>query len=306
MIIITGAAGFIGSCFIQKLNEEGYFDLVLVDDFSDHEKNKNLTKKRFALQVDRDEFPSWLKANHLHVQFVFHLSAQTGSTKSDHSLLKRLNLSYTRGLWEICVEFGLPFIYASSAATNGLAEKEHDSHYKNDFDIWAQKEKESPYFWVGLKFFNAYGPNEYHKGIMASVVLNTYHQIMASGEVNLFQSDDPNYKDGQQIFESVYVKDVTDLLYFFMHHRKDSGIYTISSGNPRTFLDMANNTFDAIGKEPKINFIPMPEDIRDRHYYSTEAKMENLASIGYHKPFTPLEAGINDFVKNYLSTNNYL
>jgi len=321
MIIITGAAGFIGSCLIQKLNDEGYFDLVLVDDFSDLEQNKNFAGKRFSLQVDREEFPSWLRANHLHVQFLYHLGARTDTTEFDYDLLKRLNLNYTRELWKICVEYGLPFVYASSAATYGLGEYGYDDNFedlqklrplnpygesKNDFDIWAQQEVERPYYWAGLKFFNVYGPNEYHKGRMASVIFHTYQQVMNSGEMNLFQSHNPGYRDGEQMRDFVYVKDVVEVLYFLMHHRRDSGIYNLGSGKARTFLDLARNTFIALGKEPKINFIPTPEDIRDKYQYFTEATMEKLTSIGYHKSFTSLEDGISDYVKNYLSKRAYL
>ncbi len=320
MIIITGAAGFIGSCLVEKLNSEGYFDLVLVDDFSDDQQNKNFEGKRFSKQVERGEFFEWLKENHLHVQFVFHLGARTDTTEFDYELLNRLNLEYTKEVWNTCNEFGLPLVYASSAATYGLGEHGYDDDEstleklkplnpygdsKNDFDIWAVKQPRKPFFWAGLKFFNVYGPNEYHKGRMASVIFHTYNQIMKSGEMKLFQSHNPDFKDGEQMRDFVYVKDVIDVMYFLMHHRKDSGIYNLGSGKARTFLDLAKNTFKALGKEPNITFIPTPEDIRDKYQYFTEAKMDKLASIGYHKPFLSLEAGVEDYVKNYLSKGAY-
>ena len=320
MIIITGAAGFIGSCLVEKLNSEGYFDLVLVDDFSDDQQNKNFEGKRFSKQVERGEFIEWLKENHLHVQFVFHLGARTDTTEFDYELLNRLNLEYTKEVWNTCNEFGLPLVYASSAATYGLGEHGYDDDEstleklkplnpygdsKNDFDIWAVKQPRKPFFWAGLKFFNVYGPNEYHKGRMASVIFHTYNQIMKSGEMKLFQSHNPDFKDGEQMRDFVYVKDVVDVMYFLMHHRKDSGIYNLGSGKARTFLDLAKNTFKALGKEPNITFIPTPEDIRDKYQYFTEAKMDKLASIGYHKPFSSLEAGVEDYVKNYLSKGAY-
>ncbi len=320
MIIITGAAGFIGSCLVQKLNQEGYFDLVLVDDFSDVAQNKNFEGKRFTQQVERDDFIKWLVENQLHVQFVFHLGARTDTTEFDYDLLNRLNLDYTKEVWNTCVEFGLPLVYASSAATYGLGENGYDDDEtkieqlkplnpygdsKNDFDIWALKQERKPYFWAGLKFFNVYGPNEYHKGRMASVIFHTFNQIQKSGEMKLFQSHNPDFKDGEQMRDFVYVKDVVDVMYFLMHHRKDSGIYNLGSGKARTFLDLAKNTFKALELEPNISFVPTPEDIRDKYQYFTEAKMSKLAGIGYHKPFHTLEEGVEDYVKGYLSKGDY-
>lgn len=321
MIIITGAAGFIGSCLVQKLNDNGFRDLVLVDDFSDPEQNKNFEGKRFSKKVERDDFVQWLRANQLHVQFVFHLGARTDTTEFDYDLLTRLNLEYTKDVWNTCVEFGLPLVYASSAATYGLGEEGYDDdeskldllkplnpygESKNDFDIWALKQERKPFFWAGLKFFNVYGPNEYHKGRMASVIFHTYNQIMKSGEMKLFQSHHPDFKDGEQMRDFVYVKDVIEVMYFLMHHRKDSGIYNLGSGEARTFLDLATNTFKALDKEPKITFVPTPEDIRDKYQYFTEAKMHKLKAIGYDQPFSSLEDGVEDYVKNYLSKGEYL
>ena len=320
MIIVTGAAGFIGSCFVQKLNDEGYFDLVLVDDFSNEEQNKNFEGKRYAQTVDREVFPQWLRENQLHVQFVFHLGARTDTTEFDYELLKKLNLDYTIEIWNTCVEFGLPLVYASSAATYGLGETGYDDDEtrleelkplnpygdsKNEFDKWAIKQERQPFFWAGLKFFNVYGPNEYHKGRMASVIFHTFNQIENTGGMKLFQSHNPNFKDGEQQRDFVYVKDVCEVMYFLMHHRKDSGIYNLGSGIARTFLALAKNTFKALGKEPNITFVPTPEDIRDKYQYFTEANMNKLSSIGYHKPFHTLEEGVEDYVKNYLVGHRY-
>ena len=321
MIIITGAAGFIGSCLVQKLNDEGYYDLVLVDDFSHPEKNKNFEGKRFSKQVHRNDFSEWLKNNQLHVQFVFHIGARTDTTEFNRELLNQLNLDYTKDIWKTCVEFGLPFVYASSAATYGLGEYGYDDDEtkipllkplnpngdsKNDFDNWALQQERKPYFWAGLKFFNAYGPNEYHKGRMASVIFHTYNQIQQTGEMKLFKSHNPNYKDGGQMRDFVYVKDVVSVLYFMMHHRKDSGIYNLGSGKARTFIDLASNTFKALDHQPVISFIPIPEDIRDNYQYFTEANMNKLRSVGYTIPFHTLEEGIEDYVKNYLLGTRYL
>ncbi|MES3019723.1 MAG: ADP-glyceromanno-heptose 6-epimerase [Bacteroidota bacterium] len=321
MIIITGAAGFIGSCLVQKLNQEGFYDLVLVDDFSKAEKNRNFEGKRFSKQIDRDIFPEWLRDNQLLVQFVFHIGARTDTTESDTELFDRLNLDYTKNIWNICVEFGLPLVYASSAATYGLGEHGYDDDEskisllhplnpygdsKNDFDKWALAQERKPYFWAGLKFFNVYGPNEYHKGRMASVIFHTYNQIRKTGEMKLFKSHNPDFKDGEQMRDFVYVKDVIDVLYFLMHHRKDSGIYNLGSGTARTFLDLATNTFYALGEPVKISFVPTPEDIREKYQYFTEATMDKLKSLGYPKDFHTLEEGVDDYVKNYLSKDAYL
>ncbi len=321
MIVITGAAGFIGSCLVQKLNDEGFYDVVLVDDFSDPGKNLNFEGKRYSAQVHRDDFPDWLRQNQLLVQFVFHIGARTDTAEPDVELFNRLNLDYTKTVWNICVEFGLPLIYASSAATYGLGEQGYEDDEskipflkplnpygdsKNDFDKWALNQERKPYFWAGLKFFNVYGPNEYHKGRMASVIFHTFNQIKNTGAMKLFQSHRPDFRDGEQMRDFVYVKDVTDVLYFLMHHRKDSGIYNLGSGTARTFLDLATNTFKALGQPVDISYTPTPEDIREKYQYFTEAKMEKLRSIGYSKHFHTLEEGVEDYVKNYLSKGTYL
>ncbi len=321
MIIITGAAGFIGSCLVQKLNDEGYYDLVLVDNFSNENKKKNYETKRYSKKVEREVFADWLIENHLHVQFVFHIGARTDTTETDVELFNRLNLDYTKSIWNICTEFGLPFVYASSAATYGLGEQGYDDDEskipmlkplnpygdsKNDFDIWALKQEKKPFFWAGLKFFNVYGPNEYHKGRMASVIFHTFNQIKKTGAMKLFQSHNPNFKDGEQMRDFVYIKDVVNVLYFMMHHRKHSGIYNLGTGKARTFLDLATQTFHAMNTPVSISFVPTPEDIREKYQYFTEASMEKLRSIGYSLEFYSLEAGVEDYVKNYLLTNKYL
>jgi ADP-L-glycero-D-manno-heptose 6-epimerase len=321
MIIVTGAAGFIGSCLVQKLNDEGFEDVVLVDDFSDAGKNLNFQGKRYSKQVHRDEFPNWLRQNQLLVQFVFHLGARTDTTELNVDLFNRLNLDYTKEIWNICVEFGLPLVYASSAATYGLGELGYEDDQskipflkplnpygdsKNDFDKWALNQERKPYFWAGLKFFNVYGPNEYHKGRMASVIFHTFNQIQKTGSMKLFQSHHPEFRDGEQMRDFVYVKDVSEVLFFLMHHRKNSGIYNLGSGTARTFKDLAVNTFKALEHPVSISYIPTPEDIRDKYQYFTEAKMEKLRAIGFSKPFHNLEEGVEDYVKNYLSKGKYL
>lgn len=270
--------------------------------------------------MHRDEFATWLKQNHRFVQFIFHIGARTDTTEMNTEIFDRLNLNYTKTVWNLCIEYGLPLVYASSAATYGGGELGYDDNEaiinqlkplnpygvsKNEFDKWALKEEKRPYFWAGLKFFNVYGPNEYHKGRMASVIFHAYNQIQKSGEMKLFRSHRPDYKDGEQKRDFVYVKDVVEVCYFLMHHRRDSGIYNLGSGKARTFLDLANNVFYALDKKPKIEFIDTPKDIRDTYQYFTEANMDKLKSIGYDIPFHGLEQGIHDYVQNYLVPGKY-
>ena len=323
MIIVTGAAGFIGSALVAKLNAENYNDIIVVDDFSSPEKMKNLEGKKITAMVHRDGFFKWLKDNHRLVQFVFHLGARTDTTEFDMELLNRLNLDYTQGVWQACLEYGLPLVYASSAATYGGGEFGYDDTNevipklqplnpygisKNEFDKWAILQQKTPYFWVGLKFFNVYGPNEYHKGRMASVILHAFKQIKETGKMKLFRSHNPNFKDGEQMRDFVYVKDVTDVLYFLMHHRRkeDNGIYNLGSGKAETFLSLVKNTFKAMDIPEDISFIDTPEDIRDKYQYFTEANMHKMISIGYNKPFHSLAEGVEEYVKDYLKDGKYL
>lgn len=320
MIIVTGAAGFIGSCLVKKLNHEGFYDLVLVDDFSDNNKNRNLEGKKFTSKIERNNFIEWLRYNHKLTQFIFHIGARTDTTEFDTKIFDELNLNYTKEIWNCCVEFGLPLVYASSAATYGDGHLGYDDSHelvkklkplnpygesKNEFDKWALQQEKQPYFWAGLKFFNVYGPNENHKARMASVIFHAFNQINATGKVKLFRSHRSDYKDGYQLRDFVYVKDVVDVCYFLLHHRKDSGIYNLGTGKARAFYDLASAAFAALDKTANIEFIDIPADIRDKYQYFTEAKMEKLRSIGYVKPFYSLEEGVTDYVKNYLLAGNY-
>ena len=320
MIVVTGAAGFIASCLVTRLNAANFNDLVVVDNFSVERKLANLSGKHLTQYVDRNEFFDWLDANHEQVEFIFHLGARTDTTEQSRSVLDLLNLDYSKQMWQACCRYQLPLVYASSAATYGLglvgyADDEAllpllrplnpygDS--KNDFDNWAVQQVEKPFFWAGLKFFNVYGPNEYHKDRMASVILHAYNQIQNTGSMALFRSHNPDYADGEQQRDFIYVKDVVDICYFLLHHRQYSGIYNVGTGQARTFMALALSTFAALDRTADIRFIDTPEVIRDQYQYFTQAEMGKLRGIGYDQPFTSLEDGINDYVRNYLVPGRY-
>jgi len=323
MIIVTGAAGFIGSSLIGRLNDENFNDIIAVDDFSSPDKAKNLEGKKLTGQIHRDVFFEWLGDNQKQVEFIFHLGARTDTTEFDMDLLNRLNLEYTKQVWKACVEFGIPLVYASSAATYGDGEFGYNDDpeiieklqplnpygiSKNEFDKWALVQKKSPYFWIGLKFFNVYGPNEYHKGRMASVIFHAFNQVRATGAMKLFRSHNPHFTDGGQMRDFIYVKDVTDVLYFLLHHRdkSNSGIYNLGSGKARTFLELTRSVFKSLDLPENISFFDTPVDIRDKYQYFTEARMTKLRGIGYEKAFTSLEDGTMDYVRNFLEGHKYL
>lgn len=320
MIVVTGAAGFIGSCLVGKINTKGFDDLVLVDDFSKPEKNKNFEQKKFNQKIDREVFIDWLNRNHDSIDFIFHIGARTDTAEFDMKVFDQLNINYSKAIWEACTKYQIPLIYASSAATYGLGEYGYsDDHSiieklkplnpygesKNIFDQWALSQTETPPFWAGIKFFNVYGPNEYHKGRMASVIIHAYKQILETDKVKLFRSHNPEYKDGEQLRDFIYVKDLVNVLCFLKEHGKESGIYNLGTGVARSFLDLAKATFKALDKEPVIEFIDTPVDIRDKYQYFTEANMKKLRSAGYDTPFYSLENGIREYVQGYLSRSSY-
>jgi ADP-L-glycero-D-manno-heptose 6-epimerase len=287
-----------------------------VDKFDQPEKNKNLDRAKIQERVDRDKFMVWLDKNYELVEFIFHIGARTDTAEMDVALFDRLNTQYTKDIWKRCIQYQIPMVYASSAATYGLGEIGYDDNEatisqlkplnpygqsKHDFDVWALAQKEKPFFWAGLKFFNVYGPNEYHKGRMASVIWHAFQQITKTEKMKLFRSHNPEFKDGEQMRDFVYVKDVVDVCYFLMHHRKNSGIYNLGSGKARTFLDLTKAVFKALNKKEVIDFIDTPMDIRDKYQYFTEANMNKLKNIGYSQPFHTLEDGAIDYVQNYLN-----
>jgi ADP-L-glycero-D-manno-heptose 6-epimerase len=321
MIVVTGAAGFIGSCMVSKLNAENFKDIVLVDDFSNEVKNRNIDQKIYTQKVDREAFIPWIDQNHLNIQFIVHMGAKSATTGFSKEVYDHLNLNYSKAVWNKCIEYGLPLIYASSAATYGLGEYGYDDSHsivgqlkplnlygesKNDFDKWALEQTQQPFFWAGLKFFNVYGPNEYHKERMASVIYHAFNQIKATGKMRLFKSHHPDYVDGGQTRDFVYVKDLCDVMYFLMQHRKNSGLYNVGTGKGRSFLDLTLNTFKNMGIAPNIEFIDTPLDIRDKYQYFTEANMAKLYSIGYTQPAWTLEEGVADYVTNYLLPGKFM
>lgn len=315
MIVVTGAAGFIGSRLIKRLNDENFKHIVAVDAFGDPKKERNLEDLDIHVRVNREDFIDWLDEQHEEIEFIFHIGAKTDTTLFDTALLKELNTDYTRDVWVRCVGYHIPLVYASSAATYGLGEfgyKDDESiipqlkplnpygQSKQDFDVWALEQEDQPFFWAGLKFFNVYGPHEDHKGRMASVVWHAYNQISETGKMKLFRSHNPDFKDGEQMRDFVYVDDVVDVCMWLMHHRRHSGIYNLGSGKARTFNDLVKAVFHAMGIPAQIEYIDTPEDIRDKYQYFTEANMDKLRNVGYTGDFHSLEEGVEDYVRNYL------
>ena len=321
MIIVTGAAGFIGSCLLSELNHRGYKDVVLVDDFSRPEKKKNLRNKKYLRQVARDHFFDWLDENHSRVAFIFHLGARTDTAEKDQRIFERLNLGYSKNLWKKCASSGIPIVYASSAATYGAGDRGYNDNHesveqliplnpygqsKQDFDRWALAQTGTPPFWAGLKFFNVYGPNEYHKNRMASAIFHVYNQAKTGGVVKLFRSHRPDVKDGEQQRDFIYISDVIDVCCHLMENRVESGLYNLGSGQARSFLELAGTIFNAIGKKPDIHFTDTPESIRDTYQYYTRADISKLREAGYNKAFHSLEEGVEDYISNYLSKGRYM
>ncbi len=315
MIVVTGAAGFIGSYLCEVLNAKGFNNLILVDDFSKQEKIANHENLNSYEKIERSKFISWLNLTEETIDFIFHLGARTDTTEFKWEILEELNLTYSKAIWQLCASKNIPLVYASSAATYGNGEFGYDDNTeildklvplnpygdsKNEFDKWVIKQDIQPPFWAGLKFFNVYGPREYHKGRMASVIFHAFNQIQEKGEMKLFRSHNPEYTDGGQLRDFIYVKDIANVCLFLMNEKPTSSIYNLGSGKARTFLDLALATFTALDKSPNISFIDTPEDIRDKYQYFTEANMSKLIAAGYTSPFTSLEIGVKDYVQNYL------
>jgi ADP-L-glycero-D-manno-heptose 6-epimerase len=318
-IIVTGAAGFIGSCLVGYLNDKGYEQLILVDEFGGTQKELNLLHKKYRVKVERENFFEWMSKEKPVVDFVFHLGARTDTTEFNYAIHQHLNVEYSKKIWNYCTINNIPLVYASSAATYGDGNLGYDDDHqvveslkplnpygisKNEFDKWVLHQEDHPPFWAGLKFFNVYGPNEYHKNRMASVIFHSYNQVLKDGEVKLFRSHVDEFKDGEQLRDFIYVKDIMKVCLWLMEENGiKSGLYNLGTGKARTFLDLVNATYTALKKEPNIRFIDIPEDIRDKYQYFTEAKMDKLIKAGYNQSFYSLEEGIKDYVQQYLSKN---
>ena len=365
--MLTGAAGFIGSVVAGYLNNAGCSNLILVDDFGTEAKRPNWEGKHYAHVVERQSLEDWLQDWGQEVDVVVHLGARTDTTEFDYAIHQALNVEYSQMLWRFCTARQIPFIYASSAATYGAGHLGYNDDHelpfvlqplnpygisKNEFDKWAIEQVDGlrndildddgwvrpegehtpepvggPPFWAGLKFFNVYGPNEYHKGRMASVIWHAFNQIHATGRVKLFRSHHPNFKDGEQLRDFVYVMDVAKVIFWFLgtifsekeetqgpiEHLPStlsqalppSGLYNLGTGQARSFFDLAAATFWGMGMETSVDFIDMPEDIREKYQYFTEANMQKLRQAGYTEPFFTLEAGVQDYVSQYLTPNAY-
>jgi len=319
MIIVTGGAGFIGSALVWQLNQLGRRDVVVVDELGKAEKWQNLAKRQLLTVLGIDQLKAWLPANAGQIDAVFHMGACSSTTETDADYLMSNNVNYSIDLWHYCVENKIPFIYASSAATygDGAAGYRDDPESlwqlrplnkygfsKHLFDQWVIQQKKTPPVWAGLKFFNVYGPQEYHKGSQASVVFHAYPQVKDQGKLRLFKSYRDGYADGEQKRDFVYVKDVVSVMVHLWQQGKHvtPGIYNVGSGQARTFIDLGRAVFSALGKESaEFSWIEMPESLRDQYQYFTEATLENLrAHAGYSQEMTSLEAGVKDYVQNYL------
>ena len=320
MIVVTGAAGFIGSCMVNKLNNKGFSSVVVVDDFAREDKMNNLQGKAIAAFVHRNDFFHWFDENYTRVEAVYHLGARTDTTETDTDLLNRLNLFYSQAIFMRCAQYAIPLVYASSAAVYGDGTLGYsDSHEKvpfhvplnaygvskNEFDKWVLHQELQPPFWAGVRFFNVYGPNEYHKGRMASVVFHAFHQIRNQGSMKLFRSHHPDFADGEQMRDFIYVKDVVSVLLFLMTLQPSNGIFNLGTGKARSFNSLVKSVFDASGLPPQIDYIDTPEDIRDKYQYFTEADMGKLLMAGYSVPFHSLEEGVYDYVNTYLTVGSY-
>ncbi len=320
IIVVTGAAGFIGSCMVSYLNQQGFEHLILVDEFDDDEKELNLLHKKFLVRVEREDFFNWVQKEKPAVNFVFHLGARTDTTEFNYAIHQHLNVEYSQKIWNYCTINNIPLVYASSAATYGDGEFGYDDSHdiieqlhplnpygisKNEFDKWVLHQEDHPPFWAGLKFFNVYGPNEYHKARMASVIFHAFNQIKQNGRVNLFRSHKKGCADGEQLRDFIYVKDIIEVCYWLMKNQPPSAIYNLGTGEARSFNDLVRSTFAGMDLQPQIEYIDIPRDIRDKYQYFTEANMDKLKAAGYTKDFYSLEKGVDDYVRNYLAKNEF-
>lgn len=322
MIVVTGGAGFIGSAIVWRLNTLGNDNIILVDELGTTDKWKNLVGLKFQEFIHKDDFISAVINDDFDfpLQAIIHMGANSSTTEKDADHLMSNNYLYTQELAKYCLTKNIRFIYASSAATYGdgsLGFVDDESkletlrplnmygYSKQLFDLWAKKNKVLDKI-AGLKFFNVYGPNEYHKGDMRSVVHKAFEQVRDIGKVKLFKSLHPNYKDGEQMRDFVYVKDAVDMTLYFLEHPEKNGIFNVGAGNARTWNDLVTALFNAVGKAVNIEYIDLPENLREKYQYFTEANLSKIRSAGYSESTITLEDGVSDYVKNYLLKGLYL
>lgn len=319
MIIVTGANGFIGSVMVWELNQKGFTDIIAVDSVGLAERNL-LRKQKISQFLLKDDLWNFLDSEKAkkEVTWVIHMGACSSTTETNKEFLWENNTYYTQRIFEWCTAHKKSMIYASSAATYGAGELGFDDttdpeklrplnlygESKVLFDRWAVKQTQTPPHWYGLKFFNVFGPNEYHKEAMSSVAFKAYNQIKANGTLGLFKSANPDFKDGEFMRDFVYVKDVTGWMAELMTKKPANGVYNMGFGKPRTWLDLANAVFTAMKKEMKIDWLEMPENIRGQYQYFTEAKTDKWAKAGMSPAKWPLEKAVTDYVQNYLSKDD--
>lgn len=319
MIVVTGAAGFIGSCLVSLLNRKGYTRLILVD-AEEKRDCKNLKGKAFIQYIDRLKFFEWLPSHAEQIEFIFHIGARTDTTEWDESVFDQLNVSYSQKLWNFCADYDIPFLYASSAATYGMGKHGYSDDHgliplleplnpygwsKQKMDQWVLTQDKHPSRWAGFKFFNVFGPNEYHKGRMASVIYHAYQQIRKTGQMRLFKSNDLEIKDGEQRRDFIYVLDVIDVLFDFFENPRSNGIYNLGSGEANTFKNLVEHTFQALECEPSIVFVDMPTDLLKTYQNFTCAEITKLRSAGYDKGMHAFGIAINDYVQRFLMAEAY-
>lgn len=316
-IIVTGGAGFIGSCIVRTLNDMGIEDITVVDHICETDKWMNMRNKKYIEYINRDEFLEKLPSYVGKVTHIIHMGACSATTEKNFDFLYKNNYEYTKTLWKFCTENQISFIYASSAATYGDGTQGFDDkedikrlrplngygYSKQLFDLWEEKQVLKPKQHVGFKFFNVYGPNEYFKGSMASVIFHSFNRITETGEMGLFKSYKEGYEDGGQLRDFVYVKDLCKVIKYMIENPQVSGLFNLGTGKARSFYDLAAATFRAMGLEPNIKYIEMPETLRPKYQYFTQANMEKLKSVGYTDTFYSLEEGATDYVQNYLMQN---
>ena len=321
MIVITGGAGFIGSAIAWRINNQGKDDIIIVDELGHTEKWKNLVTLNYQDFINKDEFIKQIESGvKLGIEAIIHMGANSSTTEKDADYLINNNYEYTKKLAKYCVENNIRFIYASSAATYGdgslgfndeekicqsLRPLNMYGYSKNLFDVWAIKYGIIDKI-VGLKYFNVFGPNEYHKSDMRSVVHKAFEQIKSTGKVELFKSRNPNYKDGEQKRDFIYVKDAVDMTLFFLEKKNKNGIYNIGSGKARTWNDLVTAIFKALNKPVKIEYIELPEYLVEKYQYFTEARIDKIKKAGYPHPITSLEDGVTDYVKSFLLSGKHL